>query len=134
MVQMVDPGIAGNYDYYFSGDLVSTGGSIVFGNTLGAYGNIHITGNLTLSSATSVALNVDGQAAGQNDQFTVTGSTGINGASLTVTTDFQSPAPSNIYTILTSAGGLSGDWAQPITYLGYPAHYLEVNPGELEAQ
>jgi hypothetical protein len=77
-------------------------------------------------------MRVDGSTPGQGDLFDVSGTATINGASLTFTTDNQTPKSGNIYTFLTAGGGISGTGWGSLNYLGFDASYIFLTPGQLK--
>ncbi|MBV8407790.1 MAG: hypothetical protein JOY64_09185, partial [Alphaproteobacteria bacterium] len=86
------------------GNLANTG-VLSPGNSIGT---ITVAGNATLASGTSY--NVEVNNAGQNDALSVGGTTTIQGGTVAVSPFNGVYAPRTTYTIVSSAGGLSGSF------------------------
>jgi outer membrane autotransporter protein len=109
--------------------IVANGGTIAPGNSIGT---LHSTGTITFASGSTY--NVQLNSAGQSDLITTTGAATINGGTVVVSNGnvFNN---SHIYTILTAAGGVTGQFSALTTpfsrvFLTYDADdvYLKYIP------
>jgi len=82
--------------------IIANGGTIAPGNSIGT---LHTTGNVTFAPGSTYTVQLN--SAGQSDLISATGTATINGGTVVVPAGnvFNN---SNIYTIITAAGGVSG--------------------------
>ncbi|MBV8407566.1 MAG: hypothetical protein JOY64_08050, partial [Alphaproteobacteria bacterium] len=105
----------------FAGNVLNTGtlagNPIIVGNLANSgilspgnsIGTITVAGNAALASSTTYSVEVNAQ--GQNDALSVGGSTAIQGGTVAVTPLNGVYAPRTTYSIVSSAGGVSGSFS-----------------------
>ncbi|MEO8135779.1 MAG: autotransporter-associated beta strand repeat-containing protein [Betaproteobacteria bacterium] len=114
------------------GNIVATGGGTPATIAPGASpGVLNASGTVTLATNTALAIEIGGTTAGtQYDRLNATGAVNLNGASLqaSLVNGFV-PAPGNQFTIVQSAGTISGQFAQgsSVTISGAP-YTIAYNP------
>ncbi len=96
---------------------VAVTGAVAPGNSIGT---LSVAGNLVFNPGSTYEAEVN--AAGQSDLISVAGSTSINGGTVNVLAASGIYGPSTQYTILTSAGGISG------TFSSVTSNYAFLNP------
>ncbi|WP_353702013.1 autotransporter domain-containing protein [Bradyrhizobium sp. INPA03-11B] len=82
------------------------GGTVAPGNSIGT---LRVAGNATFNSGSFYQVQLD--AKGNSDQLAVGGATTLNGGTVQAQVQAGNYTGSNKYTILTSAGGISGGFA-----------------------
>jgi uncharacterized protein with beta-barrel porin domain len=102
------------------------GGTIGAGNSIG---QLTIAGDLTLTSTSTVAVEVN--AAGQADRIIVGGRATLGGAKVSVLAAAGQYRAFTDYTILTAAGGVSGTFGGVTSNLAFLDPYLTYAPGSV---
>ncbi|WP_162239539.1 autotransporter-associated beta strand repeat-containing protein [Methylobacterium sp. Leaf87] len=91
------------------GVVVNGGGAVAPGASPGTVGTLRVAGNILFASQSLYQL--DATASGQSDRIVASGTAALQGGTVQVTAQPGLYAPSTRYTILTAAGGLTGQFA-----------------------
>jgi hypothetical protein len=121
---------------WISGDVTIVGGYMVLGydaiEANDSFATLSVSGNVTVGGTAELDFTVDGGRNHICDQLTIGGACSINQAqgdraTLVIVTWIQSPPSNNTYTLLSSAGILSGNFVSVKNY-GYAATWILPNP------
>ncbi|MCE4226973.1 hypothetical protein HCU64_24865 [Methylobacterium sp. C25] len=101
---------------------VASGSSVSPGASPGAVGTLNVTGNILFSSQS--LYQVDATALGQSDRITATGTATIQGGTVQVTAQAGLYKPTTSYTILSAAGGVTGQFSKVTSNFAYLTPFL----------
>lgn len=104
-------------------------GSIAPGSAQGAIGTLNVAGDLTLKN--TAIYRMDLGTPSQTDLISVTGTTAINAAGVNIINPSPIFTPGSRYTILTSAGGVSGAFNNPVQRLPFLDLSLTYDPNNV---